>query len=259
MSLTLILLACPVAFLAGLVDAIAGGGGLIQVPGLLILFPQASIVSLLGTNKLASCCGTAMSSFHYTRTLKIDYRSFAPTLIAAFIGSFIGAKVVSSLQNEVLKPVIFVLLLIMGIYTLIRKDFGLISRRKLNGLPLQLCSIAIGAGTGFYDGFFGPGTGSLLMFFLVGLIGYNFLEGSAFAKLANLAANAAALIFFATAQKIFYSLAIPMAAFNVLGNLVGAKLAIKKGSGFVRWIFLVVITGVLIQLLWQVLVPSLKM
>jgi uncharacterized membrane protein YfcA len=252
-SLTHILLACPIAFLAGLVDAIAGGGGLIQVPGLLLLFPQAPIVSLLGTNKLASCCGTVMSSFHYTRTLKIDYRAFAPTLLAAFIGSFIGAKVVAQLHNETLKPVIFVLLLVMGIYTLIRKDFGLTSQRKLHGLLLQFCSIAIGAGAGFYDGFFGPGTGSLLMFFLVGLIGYNFLEGSAFSKLANLSANAAALLFFAAAQKVFYSVAIPMAVFNVLGNLTGAQLAIKKGSGFVRWIFLAVIAGVLIQLLWQVL------
>jgi uncharacterized membrane protein YfcA len=194
---TPILLACPVAFLAGLVDAIAGGGGLIQVPGLLLLFPQIPIVNLLGTNKLAACCGTVMSSFHYTRTLKIDYRSFTPTLVAAFMGSFIGAKVVSNIHNEILRPVIFILLLVMGSYTLIRKDFGVISRRKLNGLPLQLCTISIGTGTGFYDGFFGPGTGSLLMFFLVGLVGYSFLEGSAFAKLANLAANTAAVIFFA--------------------------------------------------------------
>jgi uncharacterized membrane protein YfcA len=251
-SLTFILLACPVAFCAGLIDAIAGGGGLVQVPGLLLLFPQIPIVNLLGTNKLAACCGTVMSSFHYVRTLKINYRSFIPTLVAAFIASLMGAKVVASLHNEALKPVIFALLFIMGIYTLLRKDFGLISKRKLQGLSLQACSIAIGAGAGFYDGFFGPGTGSLLMFFLVGLIGYNFLEGSAFAKLTNLAANAAALLFFAATQKIIYSLAIPMAVFNVLGNLVGAQLAIKKGSGFVRWIFLVVIAGVLIQLLWQV-------
>lgn len=242
-----ILLACPIAFLAGFIDAIAGGGGLIQVPGLLLLFPTMPIVTLFGTNKLAACSGTVISSFHYIRALKIDFKTISPTLIIAFIFSVFGAKVVSIIHNDILKPIVFVLLILIGIYTIINKNFGLHSNKRFTDWRLQLCCMLIGAAMGFYDGFFGPGTGSLLMFFLVSLLGFSFLEGSAFAKLINLAANLAALLFFIINQHVIFKIGIPMAVCNILGNSVGSRLAIKKGSGFVRWVFLFIIVVMIVQ------------
>ncbi len=242
----------PVAFLAGLVDAIAGGGGLIQLPGLFLLFPQIPVVTLLGTNKLASSCGTLMSSFHFVRTLKINIKALLPTLLASFVCSCFGAKTATLIDNHILRPIIFVLLLLIGFYALLRKDLGVIVKKdSIAGRKLKLCCILIGGVMGFYDGFFGPGTGSLLIFCFVGWLGFSFLQGSAFSKLSNLASNLAATLFFAGTHHIIYYLALPMAVCNVLGNLCGAHLAIKKGSQFVRVIFLFVIIGILIQFIYQ--------
>jgi uncharacterized membrane protein YfcA len=242
----------PIAFLAGLVDAIAGGGGLIQIPGLFLLFPHTAVVSLLGTNKLASFCGTAISSVHYARTLKIDFKTVMPALIGAFLFSALGAKITILIGNQFLKPLIFILLLLIGIYTLFNKKFGMIQHVTChNTFKLKLYCCLVGSVLGFYDGFFGPGTGSLLIFCFVGWLGFSFLEGSAFAKFTNLASNLAAMIYFGAGNHIIYKLALPMAVFNILGNMIGARLAVKKGSQFVRWIFLLVVTGTLIQFTYQ--------
>jgi uncharacterized membrane protein YfcA len=246
-----IILACLAAFIAGLVDSIAGGGGLIQIPALFFIFPNMPIVTMLGSNKLASSCGTFMSSLHYVRTLKVDFKALLPTLVIAFVFSIMGAKVVMLVDNEILKPLIFILLIFIAIYTFIKKNFGLHAQKRFSGTHLQIICISIGALLGFYDGFFGPGTGSILIFLFVSLLGFSFLEGSAYAKLINLAANCAALLFFALHHKIYYAAAVPMAAFNVAGNYIGARLAIKKGSGFVRWIFLAVIVCLVVQLILQ--------
>jgi uncharacterized membrane protein YfcA len=247
-----ILLACLAAFFAGFIDAIAGGGGLIQVPGLLLLFPAMPVVTLLGTNKLAACAGTVMASLHYIRALKIDYKAIVPALIITFIFAALGAKVVSIINNEILKPMVFVLLILIGIYTVTNKNLGLVSDKRFTGWHLQLCCMIMGAALGFYDGFFGPGTGSILMFLLVSLLGFSFLEASAFAKLINLAGNLAALLFFIFNKQVIFKIGLPMAVCNILGNSIGARLAINKGSQFVRWIFLLVIIAMLIQFIRQV-------
>lgn len=247
-----ILYVLPIAFFAGLVDAIAGGGGLIQISSLLFLFPDVPVATLLGTNKLASACGTIISSAHYVRTLKINFKVIMPALMGAFIFSALGARVATLVDNQILKPIIFVLLLSMGLYTLLHKNFGIsIQKNQSEHLHLKFYCALIGAVLGFYDGFFGPGTGSFLIFCFVGWLGFNFLEGSAFAKLTNLSSNLAAMLYFAVDGHIFYKIALPMAAFNMLGNWVGAHLAVKKGSQFVRWIFLLVVTAVLIQFAYQ--------
>ncbi len=246
------LYALPVAFFAGLVDAIAGGGGLIQLPGLFLLFPTLPVVTILGTNKLASCCGTFMSSWHYVRTLKIDVKSLLPTLLCSFIFSTLGAKTATLIDNQLLKPIIFVLLIVIGLYAYFNKGLGSITRHeKIVGVKLRIYAALIGMIMGFYDGFFGPGTGSILIFLFVGWLGFSFLQGSAFSKLTNLASNIAAMLYFAHSSNILYRLAIPMAVCNVLGNLMGAKLAIKKGSGFIRSIFLIVILCILAQFTYQ--------
>jgi uncharacterized membrane protein YfcA len=246
--MTLFLLACLAAFFAGFIDSIAGGGGLIQVPVLLFLFPNMPIVTLLGTNKLAASSGTVISSYNYVKALEINLKKFLPALLAAFVFSMIGAKILSLLNDELLKPLIFFLLLAIGIYTLFKKELGQISQLRFTGYRLQFLLILIGAVLGFYDGFFGPGMGSLLIFCYVSLIGFSFLEGSAFAKLTNLSANIAACGFFIFHHHVVYRIGIPMAFFNIVGNYVGSKLAIQKGSAFVRGIFLIVISGILLQM-----------
>lgn len=245
-----ILYVLPIAFFAGLVDAIAGGGGLIQIPGLFFLFPNVPVVTLLGTNKLASFCGTMISSAHYVRTMKIDFKMILPALIGAFIFSALGAKIATLIDNQLLKPIIFALLLLIGVYTFVHKNFGISSKGVYQNSPrLKFYCGIVGAALGFYDGFFGPGTGSFLIFCFVGWLGFSFLEGSAFSKLTNLTSNLAAMLYFAANQHIFYKIALPMAIFNMLGNLAGARLAVKKGSKFVRWIFLWVVIAILVQFL----------
>lgn len=247
-----ILYILPVAFFAGFVDAIAGGGGLIQLPGLLWLYPSLPVVTVLGTNKLASFCGTLMASGHYVRTLKIDIKTAASSIITALICSALGAKAATLIDNQYLKPIIFLLLLFIAIYALLNKKLGIDSHKpKFHGPRLYIYCGIIGAVMGFYDGFFGPATGSLLIFCFVSWLGFNFLQGSAFAKLTNLASNMAAMLYFASVGHIAYQLAIPMAVCNMLGNLTGARLAIKKGSGFVRWVFLIVVIAILLRFVYQ--------
>lgn len=247
----ILILSCLGAFFAGLVDAIAGGGGLIQVPTLLFLFPSLPIPTIMGTNKFSMSSGTVISSIHYVNQLKINITTIIPALIAAFFGSLLGAKVLTVINDDILKPVIITLLIIIGVYSIFKKKFGAVSKKKLTENQMHYILPIIALLLGFYDGFFGPGTGSFLIFILVGLIGFSFLEGSAYSKLINLSANVAALLFFIVNKHVVYTIAIPMVAFNMLGNYMGAKLAIKKGSGFVRYVFLLVVFGILGELLFR--------
>lgn len=238
---------CSIAFFAGFVDSIAGGGGLIQLPALIFLLPNFPIVTLIGTNKFVNSCGTVVSSFHYSRKLKFPVTHYLPILISAFIFSLLGAKTLTYIHDDVLKPIVFILLCIMLLYTLFKKDFGLVRKHNLVPHHEKLALILIGSVLGFYDGFFGPGMGSLLLFCFISIIGFDFLYATALAKLTNLAANVGAVFFFIYAHKILYHYAFPMMAFNMVGNYAGASFAIKKGSKFIRWIFLAVLVGVLIQ------------
>ncbi|MFT3741347.1 MAG: TSUP family transporter [Gammaproteobacteria bacterium] len=246
-----------VALLAGFVDAIAGGGGLIQLPGLIFLFPQVPIAYLLGTNKLASSSGTLMASYHFAHTLHIRLKTVLPAIVAAFLFSLLGAHTATQIDNEILKPIVFILLLGIGGYVLVKKNLGLHPVPKSHtAVQLGIYFALIGMAFGFYDGFLGPGVGSMLIFIYIGWLGCDFLHGSAYAKLTNLASNVAAMLYFGFTHHIFYKLGLLMAVGNVIGNLFGAKLAIKKGSGFVRVVFLVVIIVILMKL-WESLMMRL--
>ncbi len=249
----------PAAFLAGFIDAIAGGGGMVQVPALLFLYPNYPLASLLGTNKLAMMFGTSMSAFHYIKALKIDLKRVIPTLIAAFLGAVSGASAVSHLDETVAKTLVMVLLILIGIYLVSRRQLGLKdSQKDLSTLKLQGVSVLIGFCCGAYDGFLGPGTGSLLIFAYITLLGFSFLRGSAYAKLINLTTNIAAFLYFAFHGQVFYKMGLAMMGFNVLGNYVGAKLAIKHGSGFVRIIFLIILLAIIIKLLNDIFAVHVK-
>jgi hypothetical protein len=239
---------CGDSVLAGFVDSIVGGGGLILIPALLILRPDLELATILGTNKGVAVWGTLTATVQYSRTVGIPWRIMLPAAIAGFIFSFLGARAVSLLDSDAMRPFIILLLVVAAIYTFIKKDFGKLHAPKLAESKQRLVGIAAGAVIGFYDGFFGPGTGSFLIFAFIGLIGFSFLAASASAKVINFAANAAAVLFFTLTGHIAYDLVIPMACFMILGALLGSYLAVRRGTGFVRVLFLVVVVGIVARL-----------
>ncbi|MCA6590354.1 MAG: sulfite exporter TauE/SafE family protein [Pseudanabaena sp.] len=243
-----ILTLCGFAFVAGLVDAVVGGGGLIQLPALLIMLPQTAIASILGTSKFVSIAGTTIAVQQYAKQQKIEWQNTIPAMVTAFIFSFLGARVTSLLNPSLMRPVILGLLIAVAIYTFNKKDFGLLQISKLSQSQQWLYSVAIGCVIGFYDGFFGPGTGSFLIFAFVGIFGYSFLAASASAKVINFATNLAAILYFASTNNIIYFLGVPMAICNILGAFVGTKLAIKNGSQFVRKLFLIIVSLLILKL-----------
>ncbi|MGI4872648.1 MAG: sulfite exporter TauE/SafE family protein [Janthinobacterium lividum] len=252
--MTTILLLCLAAFGAGLIDGMVGGGGLIQLPALLLLLPDVPVPTVLGTGKVASLAGTSASAYRYLRGLTdvpIRWRTVAVAAAVAGCFALLGARAVSGLDKNLVKPLVLALLVLMAAYTFWRKDFGSLHAPRLHGRTELLTGVALGAGLGFYDGFFGPGTGSLLLFAFVGLFGYDFLAASASAKVVNIATNVAGLAYFISTGQVLYHIALPMAVCNVLGSLLGARLALRRGVGFVRGLFLVVVSGFILKLGWE--------
>lgn len=243
--LTTLAALCLFAFLAGLVDAIAGGGGLIQLPALFILLPDVALPVLFGTNKLSSLCGTSIAAVRYVRQVAIPWRATLPAAGCALIASFVGARVVTLIKPDLLKPILLLLLVAVAVYTFAQKKFGGEQRDPATARQPLLVGALVGAGIGFYDGFFGPGTGSFLIFLFVALFGLDFLHASAAAKLVNVATNLAALTYFALAGDVLYQVALPMAACNILGALVGTRLAIARGNRLVRLVFMLMIGAVI--------------
>ena len=243
---------CGFAFLAGFIDAVVGGGGLIQIPAMFVLMPNIAPAAILGTNKFAAIWGTASATIQYARRVPIDWKLVLPTGVAAALCSFAGARAVSRLGNAELKPLILMMMVAVLAYTLWKKDFGKLHAPKLDAATQRLAGIAIGAVIGFYDGFFGPGTGSFLIFAFVGLFGFSFLVASASAKAVNTITNLAALAWFVSNDSVIYACAVPMAVFNVAGSLVGSRLAIARGSGFVRVLFMVVVTALIGRFGWDI-------
>lgn len=233
------------AMLAGLVDAVVGGGGLIQVPALFSAFPAAMPASLFGTNKLASVWGTAIAARSYARRFHLAWDVAVPASLAALVFGFVGAWAVTVFPPGWLRKALPVLLLLVAVYVLIRKDFGRTHQPIPNGQRQMLLAVTVGALIGFYDGFFGPGTGSFLIFLFVRFFGFDFLRASAVAKVVNVACNLAALVLFAGLGHVFWVAGLLMAVCNIVGSLIGTRLALHGGAGFVRVIFLFVV-GVLI-------------
>lgn len=241
------------AFVAGFVDAIVGGGGLVQIPALFVLKPELAPATLFGTNKLSSIVGTANASWQYGRRVQLPWRMLLITATTAFVFAFFGARAVSFFNPAALRPLIVTLLVLVFIYTLAKKDLGSLHAPRLNEHQQAFAGFGIGAVIGFYDGFFGPGTGSFLVFAFVGIFGFSFLLASASAKIVNLATNAAALAWFIPTHHVLYQAAIPMALSNITGSWVGARLALKHGSGFVRLFFIITVALLLVRMLYDML------
>ncbi len=248
---TELIVLCLASFGAGFVDSIVGGGGLIQLPVFLMVLPQYPVVSLLGTNKLVSVTGTAFSAYRFSRETPFIRAIIIPAILAAFVCSFVGAYTVSIVSNDVLKPVFTFLLLAVFVLTIRNKSFGLKDHDPNAEIPLWK-PIAIGATLGFYDGFFGPGTGSFLIIAFVGLVGMTFVQGSAYAKIINLTTNLAALLLFMFKGKFLLQYALPMMLFNVGGAMLGVKLALLKGNTFVRGLLRIIVFATILKLTWQI-------
>ncbi len=247
-ALTLALLIVA-AFVAGWVDAVVGGGGLIQLPALLIGLPSSTPpASILGTNKLSSVWGTATSSLTYAIKIRPDWRTIIPLVIGAASGSAVGAQLARFLPKQYFTPIVLVALIAVGYYTWRRPQLGLVSSRKHDGRAHYGRTAVIGLSVGAYDGFLGPGTGSFFVILLVGVLGYGFLEASAKAKIANLVTNLSAIAVFAVHGTILWQLGLLMGAANLIGGLLGARTAISRGNAFVRKVFLIVLAGLIIKL-----------
>lgn len=243
---------CGFAFLAGFVDSVVGGGGLIQVPALFVLLPQTAPVALLGTNKFVGVWGTTAAAVQYARRSPIEWRATLPTVATALLAGFLGARAAALVPADGFRPLVLAMLLAVLAYTLWKKDLGALHAPRLGRSGTIGAGLATGAVIGFYDGFLGPGTGSFLIFAFVGLFGFSFLAASASAKLVNVTTNVAALAYFITHGYVRYEIALPMAAFNVAGSIVGARLAIRRGSGFVRALFIVIVTILIARYAWDI-------
>ena len=233
--------------LAGFVDSIVGGGGLILLPALFAVYPTTTPATLFGTNKSASVWGTAFATWQYSRRVHVSWFALLPAAGATMLASFAGAWLVTLVSPEFLRRLLPVVLLVVLAYTLMRKDMGRDHAPRFHGRAELLATSTIGLTIGFYDGFFGPGTGSFFVFLFVRLLGYDFLNASASAKLLNCATNIAAIALFAAKGHVWWHFAVTLAVANVLGSLLGTHMALKHGTGFVRGIFIVVVSTLILK------------
>lgn len=242
-----IIILCIAAFAAGFIDAIVGGGGLIQTPATLITLPQYPVATLLGTTKIPSFIGTSMAAWQYARNVQLRWKLLAMMCSIALLAAYAGSKTVSIISNAFMKPVIFGVLILVGIYTYSKKNFG--SNTTITKPPKNewLIAASFSLLIGFYDGFIGPGAGSFLVLFFISALGFDFLRASAHAKFVNLATNMGSIVFFSSSGHILYQYAIPMAICNFTGSILGTRLAILKGNSFIRIFFLIVVIGTIIR------------
>ena len=235
------------SFFAGFIDSIAGGGGLIQLPALLIGLPKSDTAEVLGTNKLSSIFGTSTAAALYRKQIKPDPKVLLAMGLPALLGSAGGAMLASKIPTSSMRPMVLVLLIVVAVYTWFKPDLG--KFENLRHLPRRRIQIAALAGViiGFYDGIFGPGTGSFLMLILVASLGYAFITASAIAKVVNVATNVGAIMVFGINGAVIWQIGIIMGVANISGAIIGARLAIKGGSTLVRKVFLLVTVALIVK------------
>ncbi len=250
---TLILL-CAAAAMAGWVDAVSGGGGLLQLPALFLALPEATPVQVLGTNKVSSFLGTAAATGTYWGRARPDVRTALPMVVAAVVGATLGAVTASRLPVEVFRPIIVILLVAVWVWTLLSPQLGRSQQLRWQGRRRHyVVATVAGLAIGFYDGLLGPGTGSFLLIVLVAVLGYSFLNASSTAKVVNLGTNAASIVVFGVTGSVLWVLGLLMGVCNVAGAVVGARMAIRRGSEFVRLVFLAVVGLLILRLGWELL------
>ena len=247
-SFTVLALLALAALFAGFVDAVVGGGGLVQLPAIVLGLPGASPVQVLATNKLASFCGTSVSSVTYYRRVRPHAGTFLPLMGFAFAGSLLGALVASRIPAEAFAPIVLFVLVLVGTYVLFKPDIGDVTELRFSGRRHTAIAMAAGFVIGAYDGALGPGTGSFFVFSLVGFLGFSFLEASAKARMANWATNLAALCIFIPQDAVLWKTGLVMGVANLVGGYLGARTAVAQGAKFVRVFFIVVVSGFIVRL-----------
>ena len=242
-----IVLVSLMSALAGFVDAVVGGGGLILVPALFATYPIAHPATLLGTNKSASIWGTLFAARQYNRRVQLAWRALLVASLLAFAGSWAGAYLLTLVSPQYLRQALPALLIGLLAYTLWNKQLGQTHAARFAPRKQAVYMAAIGAVIGFYDGFFGPGTGSFLVFLLVKVLGFDFLQASAHSKVLNLFSNLAAVILLASQGHVWWQVGIPLALANVVGSVLGSRMALRHGTVFVRWLFMLVVTALAVK------------
>ena len=246
---------CLAALAAGFIDAIVGGGGLIQTPAVLITLPKHHIATLLGTTKIPSFTGTSAAAIQYARQVRLNWKLLALLCPLALAAAWTGSRTVAITSNSFMKPFIFGVLIVVAVYTYTKKDFGAMSGKGKSRQQEYLYGGLFAVLIGFYDGFIGPGAGSFMVMFFIMALGFDFLKASAHAKFVNVATNAGSIIFFAVNGNILYHYAIPMALCNFAGSLAGARLAILKGNKFIRIVFLIVVAATILRFGYDIFKP----
>ncbi len=246
-----LLLLSIASMLAGFIDAVVGGGGLVMVPALFATFPDAVPATLMGTNKSASIWGTAVATWQFSRRVTMNWPVLLPAAAVGFVCSFAGAGLLTVVPADRLRDGLPVLLVVLLIYTLAKKDLGRNHAPRLHGRAEQCAACAVGAVVGFYDGFFGPGAGSFFVFLFVRVLGYDFLHASASAKLLNVATNLAALLLFGFTGHVWWQFALALAAASIVGSLAGTYMAVRHGAGFVRVVFIGVVGALIVKTSWD--------
>ena len=252
MDVTILLLLCLAAFAAGFIDAIVGGGGLIQTPVGLILLPSLPVATVIGTLKVPAFSGTSFAAFQYLKKVDLNWKLLGIMMLLAFPSAFLGSTLLTYVSNDFMKPLLLVVLSFLVIYTYAKKNFGQQIEKNISSQRQLLNAVAISFVVGLYDGFIGPGTGSFLVVAFIAIMGFDFLHASANAKMVNLATNFGSICLFFLKGKIIWAIAVPMAFSNAFGGWIGAKLAISKGNGFIRIFFLVVVIGTLVRFAYDV-------
>jgi uncharacterized protein len=247
-----IILLCAVAFTAGFVDAIVGGGGLIQMPAGLVLLPQYPVATVIGTLKVPAISGTSLAAFEYAKKVQLNRRLLPLMMLLACIASFTGSYLLMQVSNSFMKPLLLAVLVVVAFYTYTNKNFGIHEEREHTPRQEVLYAVIISLSIGLYDGFIGPGAGSFLVLAFISIFGFDFLKASAHAKFVNLATNFGSIVLFAMKGKMIYAIALPMAVCNALGGWLGARLAILKGNKFIRMFFLAVVCITIVRFAYDV-------
>ena len=250
MTLELLALAGLAGFAAGLLDSIVGGGGLILTPAMLNLFPGVGILSLIATQRTSSILGTGVAAWNYLRQVRMPRGIVLAACLGAMPASFVGVQFAKRLDGDVLKAAVLGMCILLALYTFFRRDFGQTENLDPDKWRGRRIAFLAGIATGFYNGLIGPGTGTLMVFAFVGLVGLNFLRASAMAKAANVAADLSSWTVLMFGGYVMWALAAPLVVGNILGSLVGSHLAILKGTRFIRAVFLVVVLALIARLAW---------
>lgn len=251
LDLTLWSLTALAGFAAGLIDSIVGGGGLVLTPAMLNLHPQLHILQAIGTQRTSSIFGTSVAAWNYLRRIRVEGRILIPACTAALGASAVGVQLAKRVDGEVLKWTVLAICVLLALYTVLRKDLGLREERRFHPKHESLAAIAIGSATGFYNGLIGPGTGTIMVFAFVSFLGLDFLKSSAVSKTTNVAADISSWTVLALGGYVIWALAIPLIVGNMIGSWIGSHLAIRRGQGFVRAVFLIIVLLLIARQAWQ--------